>query len=215
MDRPDLLMISHAHKTVFVHIPKTGGQSIETVFLDDLGLAWRDRAALMLRQNNNRNAGPQKLAHLYTDEYVARGHMVAKDFDRYLKFSIVRHPFDRALSEFRYRVGAAAKRGQVLDLDDFLNSGASDDYLDSARHLVPQVRYVKDLQGRCLVDHVLRFEHLAQDIGPVFREIFGGDRRLPHKNRSQTGLDACLSAAQADLLYDRYRADFEAFGYER
>ena len=32
-------MISHEHKTVFIHIPKCGGQSVETCFLDDLGLS--------------------------------------------------------------------------------------------------------------------------------------------------------------------------------
>ncbi|MDU9005690.1 sulfotransferase family 2 domain-containing protein [Sedimentitalea todarodis] len=208
-------MISHAHKTVFVHIPKTGGQSVETVFLNDLDLAWRDRAVLLLRQNANPRMGPQKLAHLYADEYVALGHMLAEDFDRYLRFAIVRHPYERALSEFRYRAGAAAKRGQVLELDIFLNTEIKDDYSDGSRHLVPQVRYVTDARGRVLVDRVLRFERLAQDIAPVFRKIFGRDRRLPHKNRSRVGLDARLSPVQADMLFERYRADFEAFGYDR
>lgn len=208
-------MISHAHKTLFVHIPKTGGQSVESVFLNDLGLAWRDRAALLLRQNDDRKAGPQKLAHLYADEYVARGHLAAGDFDRYLKFAIVRHPYQRALSEFRYRAEAAAKRGQVLELDTFLNTAITEDYSDSARHLVPQVRYVFDAQGRRLVVRVLRFEHLAENIAPVFRDVFGENRRLPHKNRSRVGLDITLSPAQADMLFDRYRADFEAFGYDR
>ncbi|WP_316779475.1 sulfotransferase family 2 domain-containing protein [Sedimentitalea todarodis] len=209
------MMISHAHKTVFVHIPKTGGQSVETVFLNDLDLAWRDRAVLLLRQNANPRMGPQKLAHLYADEYVALGHMLAEDFDRYLRFAIVRHPYERALSEFRYRAGAAAKRGQVLELDIFLNTEIKDDYSDGSRHLVPQVRYVTDARGRVLVDRVLRFERLAQDIAPVFRKIFGRDRRLPHKNRSRVGLDARLSPVQADMLFERYRADFEAFGYDR
>lgn len=208
-------MISHAHKTVFVHLPKTGGQSVESVFLDDLGLGWRDRAALLLRQNGDRKAGLQKLAHLYADEYVARGHMGAGDFDRYLKFAILRHPYERALSQFRYRAGAAARRGQVLELDKFLSFGATDDYSDSARHLVPQVRFLMGAQGRCLVDRLLRFEYLARDIAPMFRRIFGEDRRLPHKNRSRSGLDAWLSPAQADMLLDRYRADFGAFGYDR
>ncbi len=208
-------MISHAHKTVFVHIPKTGGQSVESVFLDDLGLAWRDRAALLLRQNNDRGAGPQKLAHLYADEYVKLGHITAGDFDRYLKFAIVRHPFERVLSEFRYRAAAAAKRGRSLRLEEMLKLDSADDYSDAARHLVPQVRYVMDDRGRCLVDRILRFERLAQEIAPVFRRVFGEVRHLPHRNRARAEPDARITAGQADALYERYREDFEAFGYER
>ncbi len=33
-------MISHQHKCILVHVPKTAGQSIEHVFLDLHGLTW-------------------------------------------------------------------------------------------------------------------------------------------------------------------------------
>ena len=46
-------MISHNHEYVFVHIPKCGGQSIEHVFLNDLGLEWHNRSPLLLRPNDN------------------------------------------------------------------------------------------------------------------------------------------------------------------
>ena len=43
-------MISKAHKTIFVHIPKVAGQSIETMFLNDLNLKWDERSKLLLRK---------------------------------------------------------------------------------------------------------------------------------------------------------------------
>ena len=46
-------MISHKHKTIFVHIPKTGGQSVESVFIEDEGLTWDTRAPLLLRRNDD------------------------------------------------------------------------------------------------------------------------------------------------------------------
>jgi len=45
-------MISHKHKTVFVHIPKVAGQSVEQMYLADLGLNWSERAVLLLRPKN-------------------------------------------------------------------------------------------------------------------------------------------------------------------
>ena len=212
-------MISHPRETLFVHIPKTGGQSVETVFLEDLGLDWADRAALLLRHNKDRMAGPEKLAHLYADEYVALGHIPAQQFAAYLKFTIVRHPYDRVISEYRYRAAAQARRGAdraMIGFDDFLRGDFADDYRDVSRHMVAQVRFVQDARGRCLVDHVLRFETLGQDIAPLFERIFGDSRPLPHKNRS-TGVPAIardsLTPQQKETLQDRYRADFKAFGY--
>lgn len=213
-------MISHTHKTVFVHIPKTGGQSVETVFLNDLGLKWRDRSVLLLRENKDRAIGPRRLAHLYGGEYVGLGHLPAEKFRSYTKFAIVRHPFDRVISEFRYRLGHLAKRpgrGAAPTFEAFLDWDISDDHLDISRHLCPQTRYVLDPQGTGLMDHIVRFETLTHDIAPVFAKVFGDSRPLPHNNRSAPeipfGRDD-LTQAQKDLLFARYRSDFEAFGYE-
>jgi hypothetical protein len=206
-------MISHSRETIFVHVPKTGGQSVETVFLDDLGLGWNDRAALLLRHNDDPARGPEKLAHLFAGEYVSRGHIDREAFDRYLKFAVVRHPFDRILSEYRYRAAAQARRGGKLELETFLAQEEPGEFSDLARHRLPQVRFLMDRDGRCLVDHVLRFETLAQDIVPIFERVFGQLRSLPHRNRSGGNRNIALTASQKDRLADRYRADFEAFGY--
>lgn len=95
-------MISHKFRTVFVHIPKTAGQSIETAFLNAHGLTWETRAPLLLRRNDDPAAGPPRLAHLFAREYVALGHVTPRDFDAYHKFSVVRHPYDRAVSAYNY-----------------------------------------------------------------------------------------------------------------
>lgn len=209
-------MICHPRQALFVHIPKTGGQSVETVFLQDQGLTWQQRAALLLRPNDLPARGPEKLAHLYASEYVALGHISAAQFARYRTFAIVRHPYDRFLSEYRYRAAALHRRGKARvmpGLQAFLDREPGDEHSDMARHLVPQLRYVQNAQGQCLVDDVLKFETLAQDIAPVFADIFGEARSLPHRNRSPDGAPVVLTAAQKEQLYHRYRADFEAFGY--
>ena len=46
-------MISYKRKCVFVHMLKCTGQSIESVFVNDAGLTWEDRAPLLLRPNAN------------------------------------------------------------------------------------------------------------------------------------------------------------------
>lgn len=62
-------MISHEHKTVFIHVPKVAGQSVELAFLRQLGMTWEERAPLVLRHNPDPAKGPERLAHLLAREY--------------------------------------------------------------------------------------------------------------------------------------------------
>ena len=83
---------------IFVHIPKTGGQSVERVFLEAHGLTWATRAPLLLRRNDHGAPGPEFLSHLYAEEYAARDHASPAAFERAERFTVVRDPFDRLLS---------------------------------------------------------------------------------------------------------------------
>src|SRR4051794_30841719 len=95
-------MLSHQHQTIFIHISKCAGQSVENAFLADVGLTWETRAPLLLRANGDPRLGPPRLAHLPAADYVACGHVDAQTFERYFKFAIVRDPWSRAISLYRH-----------------------------------------------------------------------------------------------------------------
>lgn len=69
-------MISHHHKCIFIHIPKTGGTSIENV----------------LRQDKSKGSN-----HRFLSEYS--NYSV---FNTYFKFAIVRNTYDRIWSLYSY-----------------------------------------------------------------------------------------------------------------
>lgn len=204
-------MLSHADKTIFVHIPKTGGQSVETAFLKRHGLSWPERAPLLLRPRAPDESGPDRLAHLYAREYVELGFVEQALFDRYFKFTVVRNPWARAVSEYKYErkiagpsfehfIVAALREGKPLAND---------------RHIVPQVTYLRGKDGSVLVDRIIRFERLGEAFAEVTTELFGAPLPLPRRNvaKNRTDYRAYYNETTRTIVEEYYREDIAAFGY--
>lgn len=187
-------MISTSHRCVFVHIPKTAGQSVEQVFLDALGLDWQSRGALLLRRNRNPALGPPRLAHLLARDYVRRGYLSSEEFARYFRFAFVRNPWDRVVSFYKYigRPGECSFREFVLDRLPGRLWGRMHWFVR------PQVDYLFD-EGQSLVDFVGRFESLDSDFSVVAERLGLPDDRVPMVNRSE-GRHGMLTAISRQWL---------------
>ena len=201
-------MLSREFETIFVHVPKTGGQSIERVFLDKLKLTWEQRASLLLRANDDPARGPRRLAHLYAREYVPLRYVTQRDFARYFKFSVVRNPWARAVSAFKYKHQSAGV--QFADFVSGLVNGRI-----FGRHSDSQQLYLFDENGSLLVDRVLRFEKLAEHFAEVGQQLFGTREFLFHTNasRDRTDYREFYNPELSAKIADMYRADIEAFEY--
>ena len=226
-------MICREYQCLFVHVPKTAGQSVEQFFMDRLGLDWdRDRAEVMLGDNPDRDRGTQKLAHLSAAEYVEDGFIGAEEFARLFKFSFVRNPYERIVSEYRYRNYFAHRSFRDFVLHKLPRPGWDDDY----RHVMPQYDMLHDSGGRLLVDFVGRFEHLQRDFTEVCARLGIEDAELPHRNPSNKRSRTLKRRVRTFVFrngehgtrrytdfYDDetreavarlYRRDIEAFGYD-
>ena len=174
-------MICRPFQCLFVHVPKTAGQSVEQFFMDRLGLDWdRDRAEVMLGDNPDRSRGTQKLAHLSAAEYVEDGFVAAEEFARLFTFSFVRNPYERIVSEYLYRNYFAHRSFRDFVLHRLPGPGWDDDY----RHVMPQYEMLHDAEGRLLVDFVGRFENLQRDFAEVCGRLGIENPELPHRNPS-------------------------------
>ena len=225
-------MISPPLNCLFVHIPKTAGQSIEQYFMDQLGLDWeKDRHQLLLGNNPNHNCGTEKLAHLSAAEYVRCGHVEPAEFESLFKFSFVRNPFERIVSEYRYRNYFHHRSFRDFVLDKLPRPGWDDKY----RHVMPQYDMLHDDNGRLLVDFVGRFENLEADFGYVCRQLGTSEAPLRHRNRSdkwtrnlkrrvrnfvfrngesaKSGYRSFYDEATLDAVKRLYGRDIETFGY--
>jgi hypothetical protein len=190
-------MISHKYRCIFVHVPKTAGQSVEKLFLDLHHLSWRNRAPLLLRHNPDPARGPERLAHLTAAQYVEQRYVDADTFERYFKFSFVRNPWDRLVSEYRY----LELEGR-MPFSDFVEKSfaRTDKYSNASLHIMPQTIYLTDRAGNYLVDFVGRFETLAFDFDRVARALKLPKSKLAHRNVSS---EAGLAALYRRLLGKR------------
>jgi hypothetical protein len=208
-------MLSRKFNTIFVHVPKAAGQSIELLFVRAEGLAWGNREPLLLRKNEKPGEGPEYLAHLLAREYVQYGYVGPGDFASFFKFAVVRHPFDRYLSEYRWRLTVTPLDRPLPTMEALWRMRNAPPHMGVARHLARQADYVTGEDGKVIVDRVLRYETLDQEIEPVLRQLLGTAPPLPVINRTPgpvLGRDA-LSDQMKRELYRHYEVDFDLFGY--
>jgi hypothetical protein len=135
-------MISERHRCVFVHIPKTAGESIETFFLGKpLNTPEDPRVSLPSKHAS--------LAEILADHPHVR--------DGYLSFTVVRNPWDRYVSYLSH-----AHRERERFTEDELRTQMRR-MLFHPFYLRRSTRNMICLDGRVAVDHVLRFERLGED----------------------------------------------------
>lgn len=233
-------MICHHYRCLFVHIPKTAGQSVEHAFLGLLGLRWETRIPLLLMQNRQPEIGPPSLAHLKAREYVLYKYLTPEMFDSYFKFSFVRNPWSRMVSIYKY-MGFDKKS----DFKTFLMCDFKNDIFKNKYWFVgPQVEFLSNGKGDIILDYVGRYETLQADFSHVCRKIGIPEVQLPYVNVSgykksasslkkpKKTIKNILSKIRTNVIpsyetyheyYDQetidyvadiYRKDIDWFGYE-
>ena len=186
---------------LFVHVPKTGGSSIE-VHLSKFG-----RAALI---TDHDHTWPRCNAqHMDAKSY---GRIIPKDFYDY-GFMIVRNPFDRIVSEYRmrHRDHAAAGR-RIKDFPEWvegvLRRYKRDHYLLD-NHIRPQAEFFTE------GIEVFRLEggltRVMERIGQVAGA--GLSAGVPSEKVSDP-IRFRVSERCAASISDFYRVDFKTFGYD-
>jgi hypothetical protein len=182
---------------LFVHIPKTGGTSIEEAFK---AAGWVE-ALRMQDPLGYSVANPQ---HMHAAIYTK---LVPRAFYDY-GFAVVRNPFARLASEYRMRVADAGLLLPFGDWLDFILSAYPDrPYIDD-NHIRPQVEFISPkLQ-------IFKFE---ESIPSIIERVFAmldikAAHPIPHLRRGNGQIISC-DLERVRRIAQFYAADFEAFGY--
>lgn len=186
-------MISHDHQFIFVHIPKAAGTSVMSAF----GQAHppRESAATHFAPDSPDKFEPLP-PHLRAIDYLTHGHATAEQFQTYFKFSFVRNPWARLVSEYRYRVYGRHWDFKTFLFNHFPRAAWSDKYC----HVLPQYDFLYDKRGHRLVDFVGRMETLQKDFCHACEHIGIDPPALPRKNTSKTILGRRHDIGGCDTL---------------
>ena len=218
------MLVSHGYELVFVHIQKTGGDTVSRLLSESVPDIFRFQAK-----------------HGFAVD-------AAKDLEQwneYFKFAFVRNPWDRLVSwysmirdakEIRWHQALANRRKRshlrqtgenklwryALDnsstFEEFVVNCT--DEIEVARGVFysfayNQLDYITDSKGNLLVDFVGRFENFGSDLLKVYNKLGIEFKSIPHENRSARGhYSSFYTPETKTIVEERFKRDIEYFGYE-
>jgi sulfotransferase famil protein len=200
-------MISADKRWIFVHVQKTGGNSI--------------RSALSVEVNDARK---HFLARELREIY---GETVWKNS---FKFAFVRNPWDRLVSWWSIIDGGRDPSGATAVPNNFFGyvlqharsfeefvSCCTDEIVDTdgrKRIFRNQIDYLIDEHGAVIVDFIGRFEKLQDDFDEVTSRLGMPRVELPRTNASRhAAYTDYYTSATAETVGRLYAKDIATFGY--
>jgi len=216
--------ISHIHKIIFVHIPKCAGTSFASLF-DDMSCL--KNFYHEGQTNNTIKLIPQeKFTDIeYRECYMkSPQHFTLVELEKilepeifygYKKISMVRNPYDRFFSEYKYTCN-----WHKLSFSNYVQYVKSLTKLERIYefdgHLETQYSFLKNKNENLNdIEILYRYENLNNVVHDLFKLSNG--KILPHKNKSKEMTHYLMHYTREieEFVYTTYVQDFEKFKYER
>jgi hypothetical protein len=214
--------ISHTHKVIFIHIPKTAGTSVEAVLgmhgdKQDVGIVPYFNQVMdyqHLYGGQMQHLTAQAIKQVLNDDAA---------FDAYFKFTIVRNPWDRLVSSLAWTDQKWA-RGEMLTAAEFdlkvrqvheaFQTARSGAQTDLPHYLYPQCTYIWDSQRKPLVNFIAKYENLQADWRTICERL-GLSLSLPVRMKSHhRDYREYYNEETRRLVGEIYAADVSVLQYE-
>ncbi|MEZ5778332.1 MAG: sulfotransferase family 2 domain-containing protein [Paracoccaceae bacterium] len=218
------MLLSTSHEFIFIHIPKTAGSSItnllEPYCVRPKRTLWRS----LSRRLPFREAVGQAHFRVHERAEKIRSKLPDGIYGRFTTFAVVRNPYDHAVSHYeymkQYRSAKIAARFEHVSFEDYLRLRARPRGLLERQfvNLPDQSFFVTDSAGKLIVDRILRFESLADDLRRLQDDLRLDPVSIPHENKTRARSEQAPTASYFTdetraLLLKVYERDFELFGY--
>jgi hypothetical protein len=237
-----MIYINHEKKTIFIHIPKTGGSYIGptlvkyygfTCYLSlihkrrpDHDIVCKTNEYYKVITNNleydnsffNKVLGI--LSYCKTSIYLnEKMNMNEEKWNTYIKFCFIRNPYDKLLSGWRH---FKILFNRNISLYEYLNYYSNKNNVSDIEYghvFMSQKTQIQDNNGNCGVDIIGRFENLEEDFRFILTKI--GFSCINHKekkvnvsNISNTDIIR-LEVREIKLINKIFKEDFDTFHYKQ
>jgi hypothetical protein len=198
-------MISFQKSFLFVHIPKTAGNSIQSVLRD-----YSEDELVALRGEQDgverfglRNPKYKVKKHSTLAEY--RAALGEEEFANLYKFTCIRNPWDRMVSYYF----TPTQKAEAWDRKKFRK------IISGAVSVADYLRLDEDEEDPFgNVDYIMRFENLADDFRKVCDALDISPMKLPQYNRSnREHYSKYYDDDLRELVRVRFATEIERFGY--
>jgi len=201
-------MISHDHRCIFTHVPKTAGKSVRYLF----GLPEFEQDYKADGRNIEYAYGHKTLSEFLDEEY----------FFKYFKFAFVRNPFDRIVSAYFYLDNGGCNEIDRRFREEHLAPYKGDftafvedlSRLITTPHFQPQVVWLCDNRRNLLADFIGRYESFERDISVVGKRLGLSFQKVPVLNASKhESYHSYYDDASRRRVAQAYGEDLELFSY--
>lgn len=207
-------MLDNNRKFLFIHVPKTGGQSIERSVLKSYNLTWDDKDQFLMGKNPDyiQQKTSHHFSHLRASEFLKYNHISEQQFNEYFKFSFVRNPWRRVVSFYYY-----LDYNTRMEFDRFVMT-----QLEPTRNLrlIPFLKPQHDylyIDDNLSVDYLGRTETMAQDFQNIKNKIgLGHLKQIPKLNTSTPDNKDWKNLYNQRLIkkvHSLYEKDIDSFKY--
>lgn len=211
-------MINHKHKFIFIHIPKTAGNSIDTLF-------------------SRKDLVDEGLWHHTSSQLIDR--LGLETWNNYYKFTVVRNPWDRLISEYSWQSGTGKRQistpwgNKEGTFEDFVNmvKGQPNDHLSTCErasptwypkseinngHLADQTCFTEVKDGASNLDFIIKYENLQSGFNHVCKAIGLEKLNLPHRNKSNRSSNyrEYYNESTKAITLEKYNRDIINFNYQ-
>ncbi len=207
-------MISHNYKCIFVHIPKTGGSSIENVIWPLKSDRVVENLWMGLVRPYYNKYQMDGLQHLTSNQIKTE--VGSKVFSSYYKFSVVRNPWEKAVSQFIYTKHKRKDLRKIIDMtkwtsfEKYLNLISENEHT----HWMKQVNFICDKNGTIMVDKIIRFENIEKEFELIRQHLGIQNITLPHVNKSKRKhYTKYYNKRTIQIISNLYKEDIELFNY--
>lgn len=203
-------MLSTNKNFLFIHVPKTAGNSISLAlndYSDDKIIEIDETLDTFEIKNDKFNTTKHSSLSYYKsilDEEV---------YNKLYKFCVVRNPWEMAVSYYfspHWKKWEKYHSPEKWDIDNFIK------LLDF--QILPLRHYICTSDNNNLSDemnNIIRFENLENEFNEVLNELGIKNNKLMHKNKSNhDDYRVYYTDDLKDIVYNKFKEEINFFNYE-